>query len=216
MTSLIETLGPLPTKLRVGNVLDVVLWLVEGGCDLLICYHHTQQPIQLDLERYDMLTLGVERVAPYAAADEQGRPRHVLPGKSHRPVPYLGYSSSAYLGRMTEIALAQGRARVHLRRMCEADMAEGLRKLVLAGHGLAFLPDSVAQEDVAAKRLVRLPGGWEVEMEIRAYRERPTLARPGRRRVEQLWQLLEARHAGLRDALPAPKIKRFPPRVKAA
>lgn len=216
LTSLVETLGPLPTKLRVGNVLDVVLWLVEGGCDLLICYHHPQQPIQLDLERYDMLTLGLECVAPYAAADDQGRPRYVLPGKSHQPVPFLGYSSSAYLGRMTEIALTQGRARAHLHRMCESDMAEGLRKLVLAGHGLAFLPDSVAQEDVAAKRLVRLPGGWEVEMEIRAYRERPSLARPGRRRAEQLWQLLETRHAGIQDPIPAPKIKRFPPRGKAA
>lgn len=215
LTSLIETLGPLPTKLSVGNVLDVVLWLVEGGCDMLICYHHSQQPIQLDLERYDMLTLGIERVAPYAAADEQGRPRHVLPGKSHQPVPYLGYSSSAYLGRMTDIALAQGRARAHLCRMCESDMAEGLRKLVLAGHGLAFLPDSVARDDVAANRLVRLPGGWEVEMEIRAYRERPTLARPARRRVEQLWQLLEVRHAGLQNERPVPKMKPIPPRVRA-
>lgn len=211
LTSLIEFLGPLPTKLRVGNVLDVVLWLVEGGGDLLICYHHPQQPIQLDVERYDMLTLGTECLAPYAAVNAQGQPCHTLPGKSHKPVPYLGYSSSAYLGRMTEIALTQGRARAHLHRMCESDMAEGLRKLVLAGHGLAFLPDSVTQEDVAANRLVRLPGGWEVKMEIRAYRERPTLARPARRRVEQLWQLLESRHAGFRNTPPPPKSK--PPRA---
>lgn len=215
LTSLNEILGPLSTTLRVGNVLDVVLWLVEGGCDLLICYHHPQQPIQLDLERYDMLTLNVERLAPYAAADERGLPRHELPGKSHQPVPFLGYSSSAYLGRMTDLALAQGPIRAHLSRMCESDMAEGLRKLVLAGHGLAFLPDSVAQEDVAANRLVRLPGGWEVEMEIRAYRERPTLARPARRRAEQMWQLLEARHAVSLAVTPIQKTKLISPRVKA-
>jgi DNA-binding transcriptional LysR family regulator len=215
LTTLTESLGPLPTNLRVGNVLDVVLWLVEGGCDLLICYHHPQQPIQLDVERYDMLTLGTECLAPYAAVNDQGQPCHTLPGKSHKPVAFLGYSSSAYLERMTEIALTQGRARAHLHRMCETDMAEGLRRLVLAGHGLAFLPDSVAQEDVAAKRLVRLPGGWEVQMEIRAYRERPTVARPARRRVEQLWQLLEARHASSPGTQCASSLK-VTPRAKAA
>jgi DNA-binding transcriptional LysR family regulator len=195
LTSLVAEIGSFSTQLRVGNVLDVVLWLVEGGCDLLVCYHHAQQPIQLDTERYDVLSLGSESLAPYSATDGRGRPRFSLPGKSDAPVPFLAYASSAYLGRMSEVALSHGRSRAHLRRVCETDMAEGLRQLALAGHGLAFLPESVAAADVASRRLVRLGGGWEVDMEIRAYRERPTLARPARRQVDQLWQLLESRHS---------------------
>lgn len=195
LTSIVHEMGPVSTQLRVGNALDVVLWLVESGCDLMICYHHPQQPMQLDPERYDMLTLGVECLAPYSAPDAKGRPMFSLPGRSDQPVPFLNYSSSAYLGRMTELATTHGRARPHLRQMCEADMADGLCKLNLAGHGVAFLPDSVAADHVQAGRLIRLSGGWEVEMQIRAYRERPTLARPARRRMEQMWQLLESRHA---------------------
>ena len=53
----------LATRARVGNVLDVVLWLVEGGCDILFCYHHPQQPVQLDPERYEILTLVARRSA---------------------------------------------------------------------------------------------------------------------------------------------------------
>jgi DNA-binding transcriptional LysR family regulator len=187
--------APFVSRARVGNVLDVVLWLVEGGCDLLICYHHPQQPVQLDPERFDMLVLGAECLAPYSLREANGRPRFDLPGKSQRPVPYLAYTSSAYLGRMAELALAAGRTVPHLRRVFDTDMAEGLKQMAVAGHGLAFLPDSTAAPDVAAGRLVRLDGGWEVEMQIRAYRERPTLARPGARRVEQLWRLLEQRAA---------------------
>jgi LysR family transcriptional regulator, hypochlorite-specific transcription factor HypT len=185
--------APLLSRARVGNVLDVVLWLVEGGCDLLICYHHPQQPVQLDPERYDMLTLDVERLAPYCARAPDGRPRFDLPGKSQRPVPYLAYTASAYLGRMTELAIAAGRSRPHLRRVFDTDMAEGLKQMALAGHGVAFLPDSIAAAERSAQRLVRLEGGWEVEMQIRAYRERPTLARPAPRQVEQVWSLLERR-----------------------
>lgn len=195
LSDLQRSLGPIVSHLQVGNMLDVVLWLVEGGCDLLICWHHPQQPIQLDPERFDMLRLGVEKLAPYALSDGKGRPRQDWPGKSQAPVPYLAYSSSAYLGRMAEIALAQGRTRPHLRRMCETDMAEGLKRMLLAGHGVAFLPDNTAAPEHAAGVLVRLEGGWEVAMDIHIYRERPTLARPSRPRVEQLWRLLESQLA---------------------
>lgn len=192
----VQRAGPFLSRARVGKVLDVVLWLVEGGCDLLICYHHPQQPIQLDPERFDMLPLGVERLAPYSAVGTDGKPLFALPGKSHRPVPYLAYTSSAYLGRMAELAIAAGRTRPHLRRVFDTDVAEGLKNMALAGHGIAFLPESTAAAEVKAGKLMRLDGGFEVEMQIRVYRERPTLARPAPRPVERLWWLLEQQSQG--------------------
>ena len=46
------------------NVHDAVMQLTEGSCDLLIAYHHPSQPLQLDPERYEMLSLGHETLAP--------------------------------------------------------------------------------------------------------------------------------------------------------
>ena len=54
--------GPLKSRLIALNVHDAVMRLVEGGCDLLISYHHPSQPLQLDPERYDTVTLGQEVV----------------------------------------------------------------------------------------------------------------------------------------------------------
>jgi DNA-binding transcriptional LysR family regulator len=179
------------SRARVGNVLDVVLWLVEGGCDLLICFHHPQQPVQLDPERYDTLRIGTELLAPYSATGSDGKAVHELPGKSQRQVPLLAYSSSAYLGRMADLAMAAGRSRLHLRRVFETDMAESLKEMAIAGHGIAFLPESTAADAVATGCLARLSGGWEVEMQIRAYRERPSLSRPAAQCVERIWALLE-------------------------
>ena len=52
--------GPVKSRLIALNVHDAVMRLTEGSCDLLLAYHHASQPIQLDTERYEMLTLGKE------------------------------------------------------------------------------------------------------------------------------------------------------------
>lgn len=191
LTQAQEAIGSIECQLRVDNVLDVVLWLVEGGCDILICYHHPQQPVQLDPERYDMLILGTESLAAYSALGENGRPKFEWPGKPQQPVPFLAYTSKAYLSRMTDIALNQDKTTPHLRRVFNTDMAEGLRRMALAGHGVAFLPASIAAEDIQRGSLCKLSGGWELNMQIRAYRERPTLNRPARNQVSQLWKWME-------------------------
>lgn len=190
-----QAVGAIESRLRVGNVLDVVLWLVEGGSDILFSYHHPKQPVQLDPERYEILSLGSEVLAPYCARDSKGAPLHVWPGKPQHPAPFLAYTSSAYFSRMTDIAMSQGRSSPHVKRVFDTDMAEGLRRMALAGHGVAFLPSTLVADDVEARRLCKLEGGWEVTMEIRAYRERPTLGRPARVLVDRLWQWMEREHS---------------------
>lgn len=68
-------------RLNALNVHDAVMKLTEGHCDLLIAYHHPSQPLQLDPERYEMLSLGSESVAAYAKTDADGRPLFQLPGR---------------------------------------------------------------------------------------------------------------------------------------
>jgi hypothetical protein len=67
-------MGPIHTRLRALNVHDAALALVEGGCDLMMAYHHPSHPIALDPARYDMLTLGNEPISPFSAPGRAGRP----------------------------------------------------------------------------------------------------------------------------------------------
>jgi LysR family transcriptional regulator, hypochlorite-specific transcription factor HypT len=80
--------GAFASKLVALNVHDAVMSLVEGNCDLLMCYHHPQQPIQLDQHRYPMLPLGNETIRPYAKVTRSGGAMYRLPGSSENPVPY--------------------------------------------------------------------------------------------------------------------------------
>ncbi|KKB65188.1 LysR family transcriptional regulator [Robbsia andropogonis] len=206
--------GPLHARLRALNVHDAVLTLTEGGCDLIMGYHHPSHPVALDPRRYAQLTLGTETIGLFCAAGppevsasvasaggaRTGRltPRFTLPGSPTHPVPYLAYASDAYLGRMTEVLLSRATQPLYLDRIYETDMAEGLKVMAVAGHGIAFLPHSAAADALADGRLVPLgdvpgnsnvAGPWTLTMEIRLYRD--TLADvDGQRRAlrDAVWE----------------------------
>ncbi len=184
VSALRETFGPIKSRLIALNVHDAVMRLVEGSCDLLISYHHASQPYQLDADRYEMVSLGEEVVAPYVKPDADGAPKFVLPGRPGQPLPYLAYAPGAYLGQMVELILKQSGVAIHFDRVYETDMAEGLKAMAREGHGIAFLPFSAVQKDLRAKRLVSAAPldmkGMQITMEVRAYRERPSARENGK------------------------------------
>ncbi len=177
VSSLRDKFGPIKSRLIALNVHDAVMRLVEGGCDVLIAYHHASQPFQLDADRYDMVVLGEEVLSPYVKPDAQGAPLFALPGRAGQPLPYLGYAPGAYLGRVTDLILKESRTAIHLDRVYETDMAEGLKVMALEGHGIAFLPYSAVKKELRAKKLVSAtPPHMQplsLTMEVRAYREKP-------------------------------------------
>ncbi len=179
LSSLRDKFGPIKSRLIALNVHDAVVRLVEGGCDLLIAYHHPSLPFQLDADRYEMVSLGEEVIAPYCRPEAQGQPLFQLPGQVGQPLPYLGYAPGAYLGQVVDFMLKQASTPIHLDRVYETDIAEGLKAMALEGHGLAFLPHSAARNEVQAGKLVSaapagLPG-MQITMDVRAYREKPAV-----------------------------------------
>lgn len=197
VSSLRERFGPIKSRLIALNVHDAAMRLVEGSCDVLIAYHHASQPLQLDADRYEMVTLGTETLAPYVKPDEQGEPLHRLPGRPAHPLPYLGYAPGAYLGQVTDLLLKQSGTAIHLDRVYETDMAEGLKVMALEGHGIAFLPHSAVRKELRARKLVSPAppelAGLEIAMEIRAYRERPGGRQAPKGTAQALWAYLASK-----------------------
>jgi LysR family transcriptional regulator, hypochlorite-specific transcription factor HypT len=194
VSSLSEQFGPIKSRLIALNVHDAVVRLIEGNCDLLIAYYHPSQPFQIDAERYEMVTLGQEVIAPYVKPDGAGNPLFSLPGKLEKPLPYLGYAPGAYLGQAVDFMLKGANEPVHLNRVYETDMAEGLKAMALQGHGVAFLPQSAVAQEVNAHKLVLAENaslsGMQLTMDIRAYREKPLGKESVESRAHQLWTFL--------------------------
>jgi DNA-binding transcriptional LysR family regulator len=206
VSSLRETFGPFKSRLIALNVHDAVMRMVEGSCDLLIAYYHPSQPYQLDADRYEMVSLGEEVVAPYVKPGGNGAPLFQLPGRAGQPLPYLGYAPGAYLGQMVDLILKQSSTAIHFDRVYETDMAEGLKAMALEGHGIAFLPQSAIRKELRTRKLVSAVGAGmpplQAKLEIRAYREKPigkeahrSGGKPAKSAAQALWAHLVSNKA---------------------
>ena len=190
-----QRFGMVKCRLIALNVHDAVMHLTEGSCDLLMAYHHASQPLPLAPERYEMMSLGSETLAPYAMPGPGGQPLFRLPTGPRESVPFLSYAPGAYMARLVEQILKRAERGVELDAIYETDIAESLKAMALEGHGLAFLPSSSVIQELRARRLVpAAPGGsFELMMEVRIYRERPQAARRVKPTAEALWEFLQQR-----------------------
>ena len=187
-----ERFGPVTARVVAVNVPEGVQHLVEGDCDLLIGYHHPQLPILLDPNRFPFLLLGVERILPFSAADKEGKPIFRLPGRAGEPQPFMAYSSGAFLGNVVEMILLNAPEPYSLRRCFETHMSEALKAMVVAGHGLGWLPESCVTKEVKDGKLACAGSdAWTTHLEVRLYRS----IENDKTAMQQLWRFISGQLA---------------------
>jgi DNA-binding transcriptional LysR family regulator len=171
------------------NVHDSILMLVNGNCELMFAYHHPDLPLHLDPTRYEYLTVGIDTFMPVCKPNQKSGPSLRLPGTASRPLPLISYTETSYFGRCLALLLRRAKTQPALRPHYESDMAEVLKKMVLEGEGIAWLPKSSIQAELKNGELV--PGGgkeWELEVELRVYRD----ASNRNEFIDTLWRYLRS------------------------
>ncbi|MGO4330814.1 MULTISPECIES: LysR substrate-binding domain-containing protein [unclassified Cupriavidus] len=182
-----ERFGSLSACVHAVNVPEGVQQLVDDDCDILLGYHHQQLPILLDPNGFPFLMLGVERILPFSAPDKQGQPIFRLPGTSANRLPFMAYSSGAFLGNVVEMILLNAPEPYGLQRCFETHMSEALKAMVVAGHGVGWLPESCVSDELKEGKLVVAgPAAWATSLDIRLYR---SVASP-KPLVEELWSAI--------------------------
>lgn len=179
-----QQVGNFNSRVSSTDVRSAIASLAEHDTDLILCYYHPQVPVMLDAMRFDSLILGREHMIPVSAPDKEGRPLHELPGNSRQPVRYLSYSDDTFLYRVVNVILSGNQQPCYLTTCYETAVSLLLKKMVQLGHGIAWLPESLVQEDILAGTLV-LAGddSWKTGVEIRAYRAKEN-ANP---LLQQIW-----------------------------
>lgn len=196
LPALERRLGRLSLLLHTSNLHDAVELLGQGSADLLLAVVDPDGPALFD-ERFRAEVVGRDRLEPVVAPDGAGGPRWSLSGTPGAPpIPYLAYGGEAVLDTAVGRLLDREGGQFALERVCENPVSEVLRRLAVAGVGLAWLPTSLAAADLAAGTLVpAAPSGWRLDLDlvlVRRVDDHRTLVG---RSARALRELLAAEHA---------------------
>lgn len=188
-----RTLGPtaasVPVRLLSDNMIACEKLMAEGRADFLLCHHHAQAPIDLSDSAFRHITLARDALVPLTRRGDDGTPLHVLPGTEQAPAPVLGYDGQSGMGRILRIAL-EGREALHQREVFTSHLAVVLKALAQEGKGVAWVPRSLAETELANGDLC-LAGDaeWAVEVAIVLLRPRAALSPL----AERFWHDVERR-----------------------
>ena len=177
-------LGPIVSQMRPdsGSMEENLNSLVDGDSDFLLTYQNEHVPMLLD-PQFEHHRLGAEIIIPVTAPDANGQPRHrIEPGFSH-----VSYQKISFFGQLVAGAMADRLPpdnRVHV-----GSMSVGLKGMVLAGWGIAWIPESLVTAELSDGRLVRAAEpDWDIDVEIRLYRSKEN-RRPI---IKRTWDVLAA------------------------
>jgi DNA-binding transcriptional LysR family regulator len=195
-------LGALETKLRLGSVQNMsdslqgcMELMQQRRAQFLLCYGHAKVRDRLDDGDYPMHCLGHDTLVPVCAST-QDRPLYSL--EEPTSLPLLAYSESSGLGRIFATELEHHLARIRNTPQVTdssvvftAHNAFLLKAMALDGRGIAWLPQSLVQDELSSGTLVEAGGSsWHIPLEVRLYRQKAEMSAP----AEQVWQLALATH----------------------
>ncbi|MBI1417917.1 MAG: LysR family transcriptional regulator [Limimaricola sp.] len=146
--------GDIYIRLRSANLAECFSQLLSRQADILIVYRlrETEHPI---LGSYiESITMGVEALIPVLAPDALA---NLVTGPDATVVPYVAYPAEVFLGQVLERSVMP-RVRSAIEAAPRAETALTLAALELAtmGIGVAWVPQSLAQERISAGKLVNL------------------------------------------------------------
>jgi len=142
--------------------------LTEGGCDFLICYRHPDVPLILDEDHFSRIDLGFEKLVPFALKEAIVSKGWVLPGTAQAPAPYLAYERSSFLGTVVDQTI--GKQLVHLNVRYVDGLVEAIKRRVLSGSGIGWLPYSAVYTELAAGILEQVgPRELEAQMTLSVF-----------------------------------------------
>jgi DNA-binding transcriptional LysR family regulator len=161
--------------------------MLRGEVSFLLCHYHRSMGSRLDTRQFKSIVVGTDTLLALSAAGRGSKPKWSL--RRDQAIPYLAYSAQSGLGR---IVVSQSATR-GLHTVFTSHLAATLLSMVRSGAGVAWLPRTIAEDDIAAGLLVEAGDRKSaIPIEIRLFRE----AARQRPEVEALWSALQAADVG--------------------
>lgn len=180
----LETRTPVgPIQLVSDVMLQCEALMQQGRAQFMLCHVHQHMPVRLDAGEFIHVKVGEDVLMPVSAATPAGKPRFTLSGKQNAPL--LLYSPESGLGRIQRDLRQAGGGGSGNEPVFTAHLATVLKFMALDGRGIAWLPRSLIEDELASARLVAAGNQqWEAPLDICLFRNR-TPAPPS---AEAFWR----------------------------
>ncbi|MCB8822479.1 LysR family transcriptional regulator [Microvirga rosea] len=189
-SSPISTLG-MRSSMHATDFMECIEHLSSNRCDFAITYDHPDGPPVLKTGPFESLQIGADRLILVSGTDDAGKPLFDINQSGNNEIPFLTYSwNDGYLGKLISLIRSRWRRPLNLNTVYQSSLAESLKHMVVAGHGVAWLPQICVRKSIAEGELVQIGGQqMSLAMEIRIFRRAGSMGRTG----ELLWRHLADR-----------------------
>ncbi|MGB1237134.1 MAG: LysR family transcriptional regulator [Pseudomonadales bacterium] len=186
-----EEFGESLIKVHAENLHDALDAFVAGNSDFLLSYDSELKFEQLQGEHIDCLEVGQDTLVPVSATDSDGSA--LFGAKDSLSIRYVGHPEQSFFGRIIQTQciakLPEGSAALHW--VCENALSEALKALVLNRQGMAWIPRSLIEAELASGSLKELEAPFQkVALRVVLYRMRQRSQAPA---VESFWTSLASR-----------------------
>ena len=160
--------------------------MLRGDAQFLLCHYHRSMSSRMASGQFKSIVVGSDTLVPLSAPGRNVVPRWRLRGAA--PVNYLAYSAQSGLGRIVAARWGTKDRSFSLKTIFTSHLAATLLSMARAGDGVAWLPRTLAEEDILAGALVEAGDpDLEIPIEIRLFRP---VARQSQA-AEQIWAAFE-------------------------
>lgn len=160
-----------------------LLLMQRGEASFFICHRGLDNPPDLPERQFSFHVIGADVLTPLCAPDAQGQPLWRL-GRTSSPAPFIAYASASGLHSILESHWA-ARGRPNLAPAMSSVLAATHLEMAKAGQGIAFLPLSLAEQDLSRGQLVRAGAAADdIPVDVVIYRPRSRLSA----HCEAFWQ----------------------------
>ena len=180
-----DSIPELRVRIYSDNLNTCCQLLSDGTCDFLLYYRHKDVVPVFEEQNFARKDIGTELMMPVAETGAAARGGWTLDAPGRGPIPYLGYDPSSFLGSVVDQTIGSRRPPLSLRYMDA--LTEGIKRRVLSGSGMAWLPQSVVATELAAGRVSVIGGAeWQATLTLSLFCSLDRLDRTGR----QVWDAL--------------------------
>jgi hypothetical protein len=180
-------IGPLIGRGAVKPIDEVADLYAAGEADLALSYRHPALARPAGFDSLDAIEIADEPMIPVCAPQRRGSSGYDLPLAPGAALVYLPYGRSSYIGRAVDDEVARRVADVQVQNLFEDPLIFILKELALQGMGVAWLPLSTIERNLADGSLAHIGGGdWDIAMTVELLRRKKPLP-PA---AEAVWALL--------------------------